>query len=132
MYIDRQMVQEMNELSKEIFGTKSKWRKILESGEARLVTEEETVYNPEHKEDEPEMFTRRRIVMHHGPNGGQLPKHEIKHYSLEELRAAMITIKQERLLRVLESIKKEEEAKAKAAEDQLKAVISHNSGSAVV
>lgn len=131
--LKREIINEMNELSKEVFGSVSKWRKILEKGETRILTEEETIYNPEPKEGEQEVTKRTVATLHHGPNGGKLVKHETYRYTVEELKARMLEVKSQRI-KLLEAMKKQEEIKeaAKEIEDNTKLIISKSSGTAVV
>ena len=126
----REVINEMNELSKEIFGTTSKWRKILEKGQVVMMTEEETLYNPEAKEGEPE-FTKRLIpALHHGPKGGKLIKHETKYYTVDELKAELVKIKTQKAEIVkLQAAVKEELAKNKA-EENARMIVAQNSGTA--
>ncbi len=85
--MDRKAREELNEMSKKVFGTTSKWQKLVNKGVA-------------------EPYQREREVMVPGANGNLLKKtftdtkHVKKRYSVEEVRKLMQDELDERQKRV--------------------------------
>lgn len=123
---NRETIEEMNKLSTEVFGTKSKWKKMVEKGVAELIEEDTTKLTikdgKEHKE------TIKMPSMHVGINGGELHKSVLKRYTVEEAKNFMLLVK-DRRAQVQAAIKRiEEQQKAEAA---AKAEAEKASGTAV-
>lgn len=111
--MDYQTRQELNKLSKEIFGSSSKWQKFVNNGEAVPVMETVKVLDGKTEEVREEQ----RQLVYHGPNGGELAKFEIKRYTAETIVERMLLMRSQRE-QVRAMIKKlqEEEAAKKAQE----------------
>jgi len=125
MMYPREFINEMNELSKEILGSASRWRKILERGHTKMLTEEASFVDPENEEN-----TIKRLVpvFHLGSKGARMIKHEVKYPTGEELKNILISIKNEKAAQLV----KAQEAKDKEDREKLEKAVSQNSGSAVV
>ena len=121
MQIDRKTKEELNQLSKEVFGSTSKWKKMVELGVGEPVQEDTTkltmVDGKEVKE------TVKTPVLHKDA----IPLSRLKRYTVNEVREFMLTVK-DRQDQVRAAIKRiEEQQKAQAA----KATAEAASGTAV-
>ena len=125
--MDRKTREELNQLSKEVFGSSSKWRKFVDSGELLPVMETVKVLDAQTEEVKEEQ----RQLIHHGPNGGEQAKFEIKRHTPESIKERMILMlaQREQVRQMIEKLQKEE-AEKKAKEEANKTVASV-SGSAV-
>ena len=123
---NRETIEEMNELSTETFGTKSKWKKMVEKGVAELI--EEDTKKLTMKDGKEVVETVKMPSMHVGINGGELHKSVLKRYTVEEAKEFMLLVK-DRRAQVQAAIKRiEEQQKAEAA---AKAEAEKASGTAV-
>lgn len=123
MYIDRKTKEELNALSKSVFGTTSKWRKMMELGVSEIVQEDTKKLVV--KDGKEEYETIKTPVMHKD----QLVVNRLKRYTIDEVREFMLMVK-DRQEQFREAMKRvEEEQKAKAAAKQT--VAEEASGSAV-
>lgn len=114
----REVIDEMNKLSTEVFGRKSKWRKMVEFGETEPVMEDTSRLTMVGKEQKVEKIKTQ--VMHVGPNGGEVPLFRRKRYTLDEAKDKMLEIK-EQLDNFRAQIAKIQETQAKAKKDLDKA-----------
>lgn len=73
--MDRKTREELNKLSKEVFGTSSRWQKIMDKGVAEPHERDREVMIPGPKGLEKKVFTDKKSI--------------VKHYSLEEVRQLM-------------------------------------------
>jgi hypothetical protein len=91
MFIEKETREELNKLSKEVFGVSSKWQGLLEHGVKELVTETktETIPGENGKPDE-----TREIRVPIKKNG--VPQYAIKRYNLDEVRELMLNAKKSR------------------------------------
>jgi hypothetical protein len=89
----REVINELNELSKEVFKSSSHWRKLIEKGEQILLTEETTVIDDKANNGEGEEKKITVPVYHHGLGGGKLLKYNLQHYTAETVKARMLEIK---------------------------------------
>lgn len=121
-------INELNQLSKEVFGTKSRWRKLVEKGEPVLVTEETTQFDPGANGGEGETKTVEVAVLHHGSNGGKCHKYTQVYHTAETVKTKMLEIKKQ-----LDQIKTAiaEQQKLKQAEEEAKKLVATASGSAI-
>lgn len=71
----RKTREELNELSKQVFGSTSRWQKIVDKGVAEPHTREREVMVPTRNGMEKKVFTDKKDV--------------IKHYSVDEVRKLM-------------------------------------------
>lgn len=84
--------QELNALSKEVFGTSSRWQKLVNSGYAELVTREiEEAVPAANEGEEPTKQTVRKPVL--TANGAT--QSVIKHHTVESVEAYMLQRKEE-------------------------------------
>jgi hypothetical protein len=127
MQISNEVKAELNALSKEIFGSTSKWRKMMELGVPEVVTEDTTKLKIVEGKEEKE--TVKTTVMHVGPNGGELPLNRLKRYTVDEVRSFMLEVK-EKQEQIRAMIKRIEEQK-KAQENHRQAVAEAVTGSSV-
>lgn len=108
---------ELNALSKEVFGASSKWKKLIERGYVEMITEETTELVPG-KTDEEEPTTRKVQVPVKRHDGAL--QFTTKHHTVESIKEYMLERKV-KLEAVRAQIKKmQEEAAAKKAADELK------------
>lgn len=126
MQYSREVINEMNALSKEVFGSTSKWKKMVEKGVAELI--EEDTKKLTMKDGKEVVETVKTPLMHVGSSGGELHKSVLKRYTLEEAKEFMLLVK-DRRAQVQAAIKRiEEQQKAEAA---AKAEAEKASGTAV-
>jgi hypothetical protein len=120
--LSREVINELNALSKETMGSSSKWRKMIELGVPELVQEDTVkltmVDGKEVKE------TVKTPVLYKD----SIHAHTLKRYTVESVREFMLTVK-DRQEQVRALIKRIEEQK-KAAE-ATKQAVADQSGSAV-
>ncbi len=116
----REIINELNKLSKEVFGSSSKWRKMIEKGVGEL-TEEDTkkLEIIDGKEISKIVKTPK---MHVGDGGGELHQYNLKHYTVESVKEFMLMVldrraQMQQAIKRLEEQKKAEEAIRKAAEE---------------
>jgi hypothetical protein len=121
--------KEMDALSQEVLGSKSRWKKMIEQGVAELVEEDTTrltiVDGVEKKE------TVRTPVMKEGPNGGEMRQFQLKRYTLEELKEKLIFLKiqKDNMLAALQ--KQQEDLRAAQELEKAKKAVEVASGSSV-
>jgi hypothetical protein len=125
-----QEIQELNQLSKEVFGSSSRWRKLVDRGVQELVEEDTTRLSPDGAKE-----TVKTPKMYVGPNGGELPQSQLVRYTPETIKEKMLSLKAQRE-QFLEKIKKQQEeqkAAKEAAETARKAeeAVASASGSSV-
>lgn len=122
---DRNVINELNQLSKEVFGTTSKWKKMVEKGVLELVEEETKKLGKDGKEE----GTVKTPKYYTGPSGeAQIAQYQLHRYTVSEVREFMLTVK-DRQEQVRQAIKKiEEQQKAQA---EAKATAEKASGSAI-
>lgn len=113
----RETVNELNALSKEVFGSTSKWRKMMEKGVAELVEEDtKKLVIKDGKEVTETVKTPKLYV---GKSGGELHQHILKRYTVEEVREFMLMVK-DRREQMKQAMKlAEEHRKAEAAAKQV-------------
>jgi hypothetical protein len=134
MKIDQALKSELNSLSKEVFGSSSRWEKLVKKGYAEVETQEVTELVPGATDEE---STTRQVqvpVMHNG-----MKKMVKKFHTVESVKALMLEKKQ-RIEEIKASIqkqieevraKKEEEEKTKLEEQKMKQIAEDLAGSAV-
>ena len=115
---NREQKEELDALSQAVFGSRSRWRKMVEVGVPELIQEDTTRLNRDGTSE-----TVKTAKLYVGPNGGELPHSVLKRYTLEEAKQHMIDLKAKREA-FFEMIKKQQEEaqKAKEAEEAKKAV----------
>lgn len=108
--------EELNALSKDVFGASSRWQKLVTDGVSELVTEEVTELVPGEKEGD-EATTRQVQVPVKFGNNGNISR--VKHYTVDSIREFM-TARKKQLDEIRAAIKKQqEEARAKQEQEQL-------------
>lgn len=99
----RETINELNMLSKEVFGSSSKWKKMVEKGVPELITEDTSRFNEKGEKEvvkTPKMFV--------GPNGGELYQSSLNRYTVESVKEFMLGVLVKRKS-FEESIKKQKE-----------------------
>ena len=79
MQYSREVIEEMNALSLETFGTKSKWKKMVEKGVAELI--EEDTKKLTMKDGKEVVETVKTPLMHVGSSGGELHQSTLRRYT---------------------------------------------------
>jgi len=129
MNIDRQTKDELNALSKEVFGASSRWQKLIGNGYTELVTEEVEEVVPAEKEGEEPTTRKVRVPL---KNAAGMHQSVIKYHTVESVREYMLDRKK-MLDQIRAQIKKQQdEARAKKEQEELtKKVHDDLQGSAV-
>jgi hypothetical protein len=118
---------ELNALSKEVFGSSSRWQKLIDKGYSDVVTEEKTETVPPEKEgDEPTTKTV-EVPVTIGKNAYRLNK---KYYTVESVKQFMLENKAN-LDKIKEEIKKQQDVQ-RESELRTKQLHEEISGSAKV
>lgn len=113
MNITRQEREELNALSKEVFGVSSKWQKLVNKGYSKLITEETTEYVPG-ATDNDEGTTRKVQVPVKRKDGAH--QSTTQHHTLASVRQYMLERK-EMLEKIRAEMKRQQDEK-KAKEEQ--------------
>lgn len=127
MEITHSLRKELDALSKEVFGTASRWQKMVDKGYKELLTEEVTETIPAEKEgEEPTTKVVKAPVL---LNGSQ--QYIVKRHTLESVKEFLLEGKKQ-LDEVRAQIKKhqEEALTKKQAEEKAKQIHKELSGSA--
>jgi inorganic pyrophosphatase/exopolyphosphatase len=113
----REVINEMNALSKEVFGTTSKWKKMVEKGVAELVEEDIKKLSIKDGKEVTEIVKTPKLRA--GPGGGELHQSTLKRYTVEEAREFLLLVK-DRRTQVQAAIKRIEEQQKveKAAKEE--------------
>jgi hypothetical protein len=88
--MDRKTRDELNQLSKQVFGTSSRWQKIVNNGVAEPMSRERDVIVPTSKGLKTKTYTDKKTV--------------VRHYSVDEVKKLMEDILEERKKRVVAKI----------------------------
>ena len=107
---DRKTIDELNQLSKEVFGSSSRWRKLVERGSLELIQEDTTRLKHDGTKE-----TVKTPLMYVGPNGGELPQSQLVRYTVETIKEKMLSLKAQRE-QFFEMIKKQQEEQKAAKE----------------
>ena len=108
--------EELNALSKEVFGSSSRWQKLVEKGYAELVTEDKEEAVPPAKEgDAPTTRTIKVPVL----TSFGAKQSTTKYHTAESVMALMLDYKQ-KIDEIRAKIKEHQEAAQKAKEEALK------------
>src|ERR1700722_6333691 len=91
MFIERAVREEMNALSKEVFGVSSKWKSLLDHGINEAVTETTPEVVPG-ENGEPDRTEEVKVPV--TINGNRLSRH--KSFTLEEIKELMLKMKKQR------------------------------------
>jgi hypothetical protein len=127
MYLNKEEREELSSLSKEVFGTRSQWQKILDKGHSELVTRKiiETVKG-EDGQDKQEEKTMADL------NSAGKRHFYTKYHTVESLKEWMLSLKTQRDEIIAMMNKQNEERKAKAEEEErAKKFQEDNGGSAL-
>jgi hypothetical protein len=91
MFIDRELREKLNALSKEVFGVSSKWKSILDHGTREIVTEtkNETIPGENGAPDQTEEI---KIPVKHGTSN----KYQTKYYTITEVHEMLLKLKKGR------------------------------------
>lgn len=121
---------ELNDLSREVYGSSSRWQKLINKGYAKLVTEETTEYVPNPEDEEKEGTTQKVNVPVLYKNGA---KQSVQTYhTVDSVKAEMVDRKA-KLEEIRALIKKQQdEARAKREQEEfVKKAIQDTTGAAV-
>lgn len=115
MQYPRETVNELNALSMAVFGTKSKWRKMIDLGVTEPVVED--IKHLTVVDGKEEVKMTKTNVLHKD----QLPLFRLKHYTVSEVREFMLTVLDRReqvrqAIQKLENEKKAQEAATKTVQ----------------
>lgn len=114
MFIDREIREELNALSKEVFGVSGRWKKLLEFGTNELVTKTVTETIPG-ENGEPDKTEEVKVAdTLRGAN-----QYQHKTYTLDEVRELLLNLKKNR--DEIRAKMKEMQEKRKLAEEVHKA-----------
>lgn len=91
MYIEKELREEFNRLSKEVFGVSSKWKGLLDHGQKVLVTEKVTETIPGENGAPDETKTVEVAVKQNGVN-----VYTVKYYTVEEIHQLLLDYKKNR------------------------------------
>ncbi len=116
MYVSREVRNELNALSKEVFGVASKWQTIMKKGKSEMITRK-TIETVPGKEGEESTANEIEVPVLTPYGAKQFVQ---KYYTLEEVREIMLTYKTQ-LDTIKEQMRKQQEEKT-AKEEQEKAV----------
>lgn len=127
--VDNKTKQELNALSKEVFGSSSRWVKLVENGYAEIVTEEVEEMVPSEKEgEEPTLQKVKKPLL---TKSGQ-KQSVVKRHTVESIRELMISLKTAREEYLARRKKMQEDYEAAQQKIELsKKVHQQTSGSAV-
>jgi len=127
MQYPREIKEEMDKLSLEVFGVKSKWRKMVEKGVGELV--EEDIKRLVIKDGKEEYETAKTVVLYKD----QLPTNTLHRYTVQECKEFMIKVKerQEQFRQAFKQFEEQQKAKQEAEKDLKNAVAEAASGSSV-
>jgi len=114
MNLTREQKAELNELSKYVFGSTSKWKKLMEKGQLTAVTEEVTEYVPNETDPDAEGTTRKVQVP---VKVGNSPLSTVKRYSYEEVKEYLLTLKSKKD-ELMEKIRQHQEEQRKKQEQE--------------
>ena len=127
---NRKLIDELNELSKEVFGSKSRWRKLVDRGSAEVVMEDTTRLHADGSKE-----TVQTPVMHVGANGGEVQQQQLVRYTPESIKEKMLFMKKQRDEMFATLLKQQEDQKAAKeglkAQEQAKNMVSAASGSSL-
>lgn len=114
----REVINELNALSKEVFGTTSKWKKMIEKGVPELMQEDTKKLTI--KDGKQETETVKTPVLYTGPSGeAELHQHALKRYTVDEVREFMLMVLDRRQQMKLALAQLEAQQKAEAAAKQV-------------
>lgn len=113
MKLNYQEKQELNKLSKEIFGSSSRWTKLVDKGYRQVITEEVTEYVP--AEDGGEGTTRTVKVPVKTKSGAF--QYQYNRYTPESMKVYLLQLKSQ-LDEYIDAVKKQKEAQEKLALEQ--------------
>lgn len=128
MQVSREKKEQLNALSKEIFGSSSRWVKLVDKGHTELVTEEveEVIPADENGENGGIDMVKKPVLTASGAH-----QYVTKRYTVEEIEAKMNEIKTQRDVYVARlKTMQEEQRKAQEAAEVAKKVHADASGSA--
>lgn len=122
--------EELKALSKEVFGASSRWVKMIEKGEAELITEETTEYVP-NPEDESKEGTTRKVNVPVKRDDGAF-QFTTKRHTVDSVKQYMLDRKK-KIEEIRAEIKKQQdEARAKREKENQARLIQQESGGSAV
>lgn len=128
---DRQTRQELNALSKEVFGASSRWQKLVNKGYSKLLTEEveETIPADENGENGGIQMIAKPVLRKDGATQSTLEHHTVD--SVKELMLSLKTKRDAYIARLVEMQEKQIAAQKAAQEaEELSKKVQEVSGSA--
>jgi hypothetical protein len=116
MNLTRNEREELNALSKEVFGATSRWQKLSNKGYSELLSEEVTELVPGEKEEDEGTTKQTRVPIKRADGGFQSVT---KHHTVESVKEYMLQRKEQLNLIRAELKRQQDEAKAKKEKQEL-------------
>jgi hypothetical protein len=123
MYLTKTEREELSQLSKEVFGARGRWQKLLNSGGLELVTRKITEEVPS---ETGESTTKETSVAVLAENGTK--RFTTKYYTVESIKEYMLSLKAQRDELIAMINTQNEELKKKAEQEKLLKDINEQSG----
>lgn len=126
MNITREVRKELDALSKDVFGSSSRWQKLINKGYKELLTEEKEETVPGEKDESTKRIVNVPILTTFGAH-----RHVVKYHTVESVKEFLLEQKKQ-LDSIREQIKKQQEELKLKKEQELHAknLNEVNSGSA--
>jgi hypothetical protein len=116
MYLSKEEREELSNLSKEVFGTRSRWQKMVERGSSELLTRKTIKEVANEAGDITHQETEEAILTTSGRQ-----QFITKHHTIDSVREYMVSLKKQRDEIIAMINKQNEESKAKAEAEKAKA-----------
>jgi DNA replication protein DnaC len=120
MNVDKKTRLELNALSKEVFGTSSRWTKLIDQGYDEILTEEVVESTPSEVEGEAPTETKTQVPVALATNSYKFTR---KRLTLENIKEYMLEQKKrtEEIMAQIQKLHAEEFARRQKAEEEKKA-----------
>jgi len=128
MNVDRKTREELNALSQEVFGSSSRWHKLVTKGVPELLTEEIDEILPNEKEGEPDTVKQVKVAIRR-EDGSHLSV--MKYFTVDTIREYMLARKVQLDLFKVELARLQEEARAKKEAEKLANTVHQAAGGSV-
>ena len=124
------MINELNELSLEILGAKSRWQTLVNKGEVMPVVE--TVLVKKVIDGDETMVEEQHQAYHVGKNGGRVPRYYMRRQSMDTIKDYLFQVKTEQdKIRAYIAKLQEDERLKKESLAEVQKTLEANSGSSV-
>jgi CRISPR/Cas system CMR subunit Cmr4 (Cas7 group RAMP superfamily) len=114
--MDRKVKEELNALSAEVFGSSSRWAKLVDKGYTEIVTEEKEETTPIDSEGKGGEVVKVRVPVKTASGAVQ---YVTKRHTIESVRELMLDMKAKRDAYIAALTKAKEEEAAKKAQEAL-------------